>query len=103
MSEQEQVVALIREVGINRLGNWDGCCCSRFSIRNVDVDIACGKGRHQGLWISSGSLDYGDTDAEQERSLRPIADEVVSQLREKSSRDDNWKVHFREWDRELDK
>lgn len=79
MTETEKVVAIIRDVQCWRLGNWDGCCCCNFSVRNVDVDISCGKGREQAVWVSSVSDDYSVTGF-----LRPIMDEVVRQLAEQS-------------------
>jgi len=100
MSEPQKVAALIREVGLWRLGNWDGCCCSRFSIRNVDVDISCGKGRDQGVWLSSNSLDYwkeGTTDGNDEELLRPIMEEIIRQLIAQSSRGGNFAQHFHPW------
>ena len=98
MEENQYVVALIKEVGIERLGNWDGCCCSRFSVRNVDVDISCGKGRDQGVWISSPSLDYYDGIRGNDRDLlRPIAEEIVRQLNKKSNRGGEFPIHFHEW------
>ncbi len=81
MTESEKVVALIKEIECWRLGNWDGCCCSRFSLRNVDVDISCGKGGEQAVWVSCPSLDYGDIEL-----LRPIMDEVIRQVTEQSGR-----------------
>lgn len=89
MSEPEKVVAIIKECGLWMLGNWDGCCCSNFKIRNVEIDISCGKGRDQGIWVSSYSMDYDDKSL-----LRQIADEVLRQLRESSNRVDRWAVHF---------
>ena len=56
-SEPELVLDLIKEVGVCRLGNWDGCCCSGFSVRNVNVDISCGKGRNRGIWIHAYPVD----------------------------------------------
>lgn len=81
MTEPEKVVSLIRLLECWRLGNWDGCCCSRFSIRGVDVDISCGKGGQQAVWVSSPSLDYMDKEL-----LRPIMDEVIRQVTEQSGR-----------------
>lgn len=81
MDETEKVVAIIKEVGCSRLGNWDGCCCSHFSIRNVDVEISCGKGREQAVWISSRSQDYDDKEL-----LKPIMAEVIRQVTEQSGR-----------------
>lgn len=81
MTETEKVVAIVRKVGCWRLGNWDGCCCSRFSVRNVDVEISCGKGREQAVWVSSKSLDYIDA-----AFLKPIMAEVIRQVTEQSGR-----------------
>jgi hypothetical protein len=75
MSEPEKVLTIIKEIECWRLGNWDGCLCSRFSIRNVDVEISCGKGRDRGIWVSSASLDYMDV-----KLLHPIAEEVQRQV-----------------------
>lgn len=83
MSEPEKVVAILKEVGVWRLANWDGCICSRFSIRNVDVKISCGKGQKRGVWVSSPSMTYcshenwGDG-----LSLEPIAEEMQRQMQE---------------------
>jgi hypothetical protein len=92
MSEPEKVVALIVEVRCWRLGNWDGCCCSRFSVRNVDVDISCGKGREQAVWICSSSMDYDDKSL-----LKPIMKEVIKQLKESSGRGGSFKQYFDKW------
>lgn len=87
MTEPQIVVALIREVECWRLGNWDGCCCSSFEIRNVRVDISCGKGREQAVWVSSESLDYP-------QGLNPIMDEVIRQLTEQSGRGGSFARYF---------
>lgn len=89
LTEPERVVAILREVGIEVLGNWDGCCCSNFSIRNVNVDISCGKGRKQGVWVWSRSSDYDD-----KVLLIPIMDEVLTQANEKSGRFPNFEKHY---------
>lgn len=96
MDECDTVLALVKSLGIWRLGNLDGCCCSRFSLRNVDVDIACGKGRKRGVYVSSASMDYDDPEL-----LRPIAEEVRQQLEECDHRGPA-PIHLREWSRELD-
>lgn len=81
MSEPEKVVAILKEAGVWRLANWDGCICSRFSVRNVDVDISCGKGGDRGVWVSSPSLDYMPHDNWGDgNSLEPIADEIRKQM-----------------------
>ncbi len=71
----ETVLSVIREVGIARLGYWDGCCCSSFSIKNVDVRISCGKSRERAVWITGRHSDYDG-----EQTLIPIMDEVMRQL-----------------------
>lgn len=96
MSEPEKVVALIREVECWRLGNWDGCCCCHFSIRDVEVDISCGKGREQAVWIHSTSCEYPE--AEATTLLAPVMDEIVRQLTELSAgRGGQFAKYFYEW------
>lgn len=73
-SEVQRVLDVLREVGVHRLGNLDGCLCSHFSIRNVNVSITCGKGGARGIKVGSGSMDYDN-----EEELRPIAEEVRRQ------------------------
>ena len=88
MSETEKVVTIIKEVQCWRLGNWDGCVCSNFSIRNVDIEISCGKSAaEQAVKISSRSMDYLE-----ESALRPIADEVFAQVTEQANRSRPFKV-----------
>lgn len=86
MSETDKVVSIIKDVQCWRLGKWDGCCCSHFSIREVEVDIACGKGKEQSVTVRSGSSDFPD-----ENSLRPIMDEVIRQVTEQSGRSGEFK------------
>lgn len=90
MNEPEKVVNIIKELECWRLGNWDGCCCSSFNIRGVDIDISCGKGREQAVWVSSKSMDYED-----KKSLRPIMIEVIRQVTEKSGRGGNFVQYFK--------
>lgn len=92
MKEPQRVVALIREVECWRLGNWDGCCCSDFTVRNVKVDISCGKGRKQAVWVSSSSMDYEDKSL-----LQPIMDEVIRQVSEQSGCSRPFAQHLEEW------
>jgi hypothetical protein len=83
------VVDLIREVGVIRLGNFDGCACCRFSVRDVDVEVGCGKGGERAVWVSSPSLEYWDgatANGNDEALLRPIAEEVVRQVSEADGR-----------------
>jgi hypothetical protein len=89
--EPQRVLQLMREIGVWRLGNCDGCMCTSFSIRYVDIDVSCGKGRERGVWVSSGSMDYSDTDL-----LQPIAEEIRRQIEEADGRGP-MAVHLHEW------
>lgn len=95
MSETERVVAIIKDVECSSLGNWDGCCCSEFSIRNVLVEVSCGKGRKQGIWVSSRSMDYDDAGL-----LQPVMDEVFAQVTEQSGRGGPFAQHLYKWTNE---
>lgn len=97
MTEPEMVLALVRDLGLWRLGNWDGCCCSSFSIRNVNIDISCGKGREQSVCMWSGSMDYGMSEQDGQKLLQPVMNEVVTQLAEFSGRGGEFKQYFHEW------
>ncbi|ESY89032.1 hypothetical protein X739_00610 [Mesorhizobium sp. LNHC220B00] len=89
MSETERVVALIKELECWRLGSWDGCCCSRFSLRNVDVKIRCGKGGdEQAVYVSSVSSDHDD------ETLKPIMADVIRQVTEQSGRSGEFAQHI---------
>lgn len=83
MDEPEKILAIIKEVEVWRLANFDGCICSHFSVRNVNVEISCGKGGERGVFVSGHALDYywkeGTPDDNDENRLRPIAEEVVRQ------------------------
>jgi hypothetical protein len=88
LNEPGRVDLLISAIGCSRLGNWDGCVCSQFSIRNVDVEIACGKGsKPQGVRVSSTHGDYTDR-----AMLEMIADTIVEQLEASCSRSGPWPV-----------
>lgn len=80
--ENEVVVDLLRDVGVDRLGYFDGCVCCHFKVRNVEIGVSCGKGRDRGIWVSSASLDYYDRELKglDEALLRPIAEEVQRQI-----------------------
>lgn len=80
MSEAKEVVELIREVGVFRLGMCDGCICCHFSVRNVDVYIACGKGVDRGIWVSSQSMSYDNGEWGDGEPLNEIAEEVHRQV-----------------------
>lgn len=85
MSEVDKVVYLIKEIGCHRLGHWDGCCCSHFSIRNVNVAISCGKAGEQSVKVSSRDMEYRDLD-----TLKPVMQEVINQVTKNSGRGGVW-------------
>jgi hypothetical protein len=92
MSEPSKVIAIIRDVGCWRLGHWDGCCCSHFSVRDVTIEISCGKGAEQAVWVYSASSEWSGRSAD----LRAIASVVLDELRINSGRSDNWVVYLAE-------
>ena len=96
--ENELVLDLIKEVGIHRLCDLDGCICSGFTVRNVTVDIACGKGRGRGIWVYSNSMDYDMN----EGWLEPILAEVLRQAEALGDGRGPFKTYLRPWKREDD-
>lgn len=77
----QAALALIRDVGVWKLGDFDGCLCGHFVVKGVEVDIACRKssgshGRTTMLRVHSESLDASIEE------LVPIADEVRRQIGE---------------------
>jgi hypothetical protein len=86
----DMVVSIIREVGIERLCEFDGCLCSHFSLRNVDVHISCYKNSglplvdnpkypDEGVSIGQVLVRVRCIDLEME-DLAAIGEEVKSQL-----------------------
>lgn len=75
-TERGRVLDIVREVGVQRLSYFDGCACGGFTLRNVKVDISCGKGRDRGVWVSHRGDDHSPDD------ILAIADEVASQVEE---------------------
>lgn len=88
LSESEKVISIIQACGLQALGNWDGCCCSHFNLRGVDVEIGCGKGGEQAVWVSSKSMDHSD------ETLTPIMAEVIRQVSEQSNRSAPFAQHI---------
>lgn len=52
------VVDLIRQVGVSMLCSRDGCTCGGFAVRNIEVEISCGKGEDRGVRVFSKHFDY---------------------------------------------
>jgi hypothetical protein len=97
------VVDLVKEVGVSRLVGYDGCFCGQFEVRSVKVDIACGKGRDRAIWIWSHNDDFYDSEYKLDtEALRPIAEEVAKQVEEADCRGP-LPVHYREWNKDLDR
>lgn len=72
MTETEKVVEIIKLVEVWRLANFEGCTCSKFNIRGVDVEISCGKGGPRVIEVSARSCD--------DHNLRAIGEEVAQQV-----------------------
>lgn len=96
IEENMRTAALIKDVGVESLGDFSECTCCDFKVRNVEVDISCGKGRERGLWISSPSLYYYGEDPS---LLKPIAEEVARQVEHSDGRGP-LPIHFHAWERE---
>lgn len=78
--EPQRVLEVLKEVGIHRLANFDGCLCGCFAIRNVKIEISCGKGADRGIKISSRSMDYPASAEELEKVLCEVGNEVQRQI-----------------------
>ncbi len=74
MKASDDLVNLLRDVGVCRLGYFDGCICCEFEVRGVRFDLSCGKGGKRGLRVSSHHGDYRVPE-----ELRPAADEIAKQ------------------------
>ena len=72
------VIDLLKNVGYQGLNFSDGCACGGFEVMGVCVEVGCGKGAGEGVWVHSP---HGDFDGQQE-VLAPIADEVARQIKE---------------------
>lgn len=80
--EVQDIVDLVREVGVYRLCSRDGCTCGGFTVRNVEVEVSCGKGFDRGVRVFSNHFDYHG----REDSLLPVAREVARQVEEDDGR-----------------
>jgi hypothetical protein len=82
MQEHEMVLAIVKEVEVWRLGHFDGCCCCWFRVRDVQIDVSCGKGSERAVRVYSQSDDYWNENSKSpnEVFLRPIAEEVARQV-----------------------
>lgn len=101
-SEPEKVLDVIKDVGIHRLGNLDGCICCSFSIRDVNVSVSCGKGSNRGCRIYSNSMDYPTDEKELSLVLSEVGDEIVRQINDLHDGRGEMPLHFRPWKKELD-
>jgi len=43
MDWKMETANLIKDVGVDRLGSFDGCLCTHFAVQNVSVDVSCRK------------------------------------------------------------
>ena len=92
--ETNKILNLIKKNPCWELGNWDGCCCCDFSIRDVNFQISCGKGREKGVWVWSDNGDYHQSDEDHDNLLRPIAEEISAQCKECSTRSGDFPIHL---------
>lgn len=83
MQEPEKVLQILREVQCWRLGHWNGCCCSAFSLRNVDISITCATHGEQAVRVSSAA--YAD-----QSLLDPILAEVHRQMVDQAFQPNRW-------------
>ena len=98
------VIDLIREVGIYRLGGYDGCPCTSFEVQSVSVDVSCHKSS-QCVRVHSHHMDYCDDNHRLDKSLlQPIADEVLRQVDEHYGGNGDYRagysVKFQTWEQE---
>lgn len=99
-SEPQRVLDVIKEMGIHRLANLDGCICSGFEIRNVEIDISCGRGRDRGCWVSSRSMDYPEDEVELAKILAAVGEEVRRQIDDLHDGRGPMSVHYRKWSKD---
>jgi hypothetical protein len=98
----QRALSIIKEVGISRLANFDGCLCSSFAVQGVEVDISCrksiGAGDHRGYVLRVHSNTLGSPVKE----LKDIAHEVARQIREI---DPPYaiKIRYADWAHDVDK
>jgi hypothetical protein len=81
-----RALELIHRTGVETLGGFDGCLCTKFTVQGVNVEIYCTRSGNlniiepgfQGITIRVYSS-HVDSDA---RQLRLIAWEVAQQIRD---------------------
>ena len=98
-SEAQIILEIIKEVGVHRLSGFDGCLCGGFEIRRVKFDLACGKGRDRGLWISSRSVDYPEDEHVMECIMSEVGAEAQRQFYELNDGRGILHIHYRKWSR----
>lgn len=75
---------LIEEVGVYRLGGYDGCPCTHFQVRGISVDVSCRKS--SGMdgpfpdFFGIGIRVYTRSDDADGAHLATVAKEVARQL-----------------------
>ena len=83
----KEALSIIKEIGVDRLGGFDGCICTSFEVQGVEVHLGCRKG--SGGYIGRQIKDdfYGTivrvTSRHMDRddaALAEIAEEVRRQL-----------------------
>lgn len=73
--------ALIREVGVWRLGATDGCDCTHFEVQATRVEVSCQRSGRSIAVSKTCHDDYGPNRA----MLEAVAAEVQRQFAERTS------------------
>ena len=93
----DRALSVIKEVGISRLANFEGCLCSSFAVQNVEVDISCrkssGSSDHMGYVLRVHSPSLGSP----VDKIKEIAHEVARQIFEQDSYYPI-KIRYETWD-----
>lgn len=81
MAEVDSVLALIRDTGLHQLGDLEGCVCCSFNVRNIAVEVSCGKGTPRGIrvWHDEVTRDGISKEDADEAFLRSVGEEVARQ------------------------
>lgn len=78
--DAQAALSLIKEIGIDRLCDFDGCVCSSFAVKGVEIDISCRKSSDPayrgGTLIRVHSASMDATPAR----LESVAREVAAQI-----------------------
>ena len=94
----DHVLGLIKDQSIYQFSATDGCMCGGFELKEIHVDISCGKGLPRVVRVWSNSGDYG-YEEEQEVLFKDIEEEVRRQVMEADGRGE-MKLIYHKWSQE---